>query len=130
MVDTLRVKFEGQIKNIEGQRIRLNDSFIQTMYKNRGQPIQYKDLVGKFTDGMNFIGKELFDDRVDKVYVYDPDNLPSMSELLSKNTGNKPIVDMLQEVPMFAGGTYVIINEEKYYIPLYYWNDSNIVLFD
>lgn len=130
MVDTLRVKFEGQIKNIEGQRIRLSDSFIQTMYKNRGQPIQYKDLVEKFTDGMNFIGKELFDDRVDKVYVYDPDNLPSISELLSKNTENKPIVDMLQGVPMFAGGTYVIINEEKYYIPLYYWNDNNIVLFD
>jgi len=130
MVDTLRVKFEDQIMNIEGKRIRLSDSFIQTMYKNCGQPIQYKDLVEKFTDGMNFIGKELFDDRVDKVYVYDPDNLPSMSELLSKNTGNKPIVEMLQEVPMFAGGTYVIINEEKYYIPLYYWNDSNIVLFD
>ncbi|MDV2442055.1 hypothetical protein QR665_21910 [Acinetobacter gerneri] len=130
MVDTLRVKFESKIMNIEGQRIRLSDSFIQTMYKNRGQPIQYKDLVEKFTDGMNFIGKELFDDRVDKVYIYDPDNLPNISELLSKNTENKPIVEMLQGVPMFASGTYVIINEEKYYIPLYYWNDSNIVLFN
>ena len=130
MVGTLRVKFEGQIKNIEGKKIRLNDSFIQTMYENRGQPIQYKDLMGKLTNGMNFIGKELFDDRVDKIYVYNPDNLPSMSELLSKNIGNKPIVDILQEVPMFTNGTYVIINEETYYIPLYYWNDSNIVLYD
>lgn len=129
MVDNLRVKFESEIKNLEGQRIRLSDDFINTMYENRGQPIPYKDLMSKFTDGMDFIGKELFNNRVDKVYVYDPDNLPSVSDILSKNTENKPLVDMLQGVPMFVGGTYVIINEEKYYIPLYYWNESNTVLF-
>lgn len=130
MIGTLRVKFEGQIKNCKGQRIRLSDNMIKIMYNNRGQPIKYKDLVEKFTNGMNFNGKELIDDRVDNVYVYDPDNLPSMSDILSKNTENKPIVDMLQGVPMFAGGTYVIINEETYYIPLYYWNESNTVLFE
>lgn len=130
MVDNLRVKFESKIKNLEGQRIRLTDDFIKSMYENRGQPIPFKDLISKFVDGMNFIGKELFDDRVDKVYVYDPDNLPSMSDILSKNTEKKPIVDMLEGVPMFSGGTYVIINEEKYYIPLYYWNESNTVLFN
>lgn len=129
MVDNLRVKFEGRIQNHEGQRIRLTDDFIKTIYENRGKPIPYKDLMSKFADGMNFIGKELFDDRVDKVYVYDPDNLPSMSDILSRNTENKPLVDMLQGVPMFVGGTYVIINEEKYYIPLYYWNESNTILF-
>lgn len=130
IVDNLRVKFEGRIQNHEGQRIRLTDDFIKTIYENRGKPIPYKDLMSKFTDGLNFIGKELFDDRVDNVYVYDPDNLPSMSDILSKNTENKPIVDILQGVPMFAGGTYVIINEETYYIPLYYWNESNTVLFN
>lgn len=130
MIDTLRVKFEGEIKNSEGKRIRLSDNFIKTMYENRGQPIPYKDLMSKFTDGLNFIGKELFDDRVDNVYVYDPDNLPSMSDILSKNTEKKSMVDMLQGTPMFAGGTYVIINEETYYIPLYYWNESNTVLFN
>ncbi len=46
-----------------------------------------------------------------------------------QNTENKPIVDMLQGVPMFAGGTYIIINEETYYIPSYYLNESNTVLF-
>lgn len=130
MIDNLRVKFEGEIKNSEGKRIRLSDNFIKTMYENRGQPIPYKDLMSKFTDGLNFIGKELFDDRVDNVYVYDPDNLPSMSDILSKNTEKKSMVDMLQGTPMFAGGTYVIINEETYYIPLYYWNESNTVLFN
>lgn len=130
MIDTHRVKFEGQIKNLEGQRIRLSDSFIKTIYENRGKPIPYKDLMNKFTDGLNFIGKELFDDRVDKVYVYDPDNLPSMSELLSKNTGNKPLAEILQNTPIFSGGTYLIMNEEKYYIPLYYWNENNTVLFE
>ncbi|WP_333835478.1 DUF6602 domain-containing protein [Acinetobacter schindleri] len=130
MVDNLRVKFESEIKNLEGQRIRLTDDFIKSMYENRGQPIPYKDLISKFADGMNFIGKELFDDRVDKVYVYDPDNLPSMSDILSKNTENKPIIDMIQEVPMFSSGTYVTINEEKYYIPFCYWNESNTALFN
>lgn len=130
MIDTHRVKFEGQIKNLEGQRIRLSDSFIKTIYENRGKPIPYKDLMNKFTDGLNFIGKELFDDRIDKVYVYDPDNLPSMSELLSKNAENKPLAEILQNTPVFSGGTYVIINEETYYIPLYYWNESNTVLFE
>ncbi|MCH7337151.1 DUF6602 domain-containing protein [Acinetobacter sp. NIPH 2699] len=130
MVHNLRVKFENKIKNRESQTIRLSDSFIQNMYENRGQPILYKDLVAKFTDGMGLIGKELFDDRVDKVYVYDPENLPTMSEILSKNTEKKPLVEILQNTPMFSGGTYVIINEETYYIPLYYWNESNIVLFD
>lgn len=130
IIDNLRVKFKDQIKNIEGQRIRLNDSFIQTMYQNRGQPILYKELVDKFTDGINFIGKELFDDRIDKVYVYDPDNLPSMSEILSENAEKKPLADILQNTPMFSGGTYIIINEETYYIPLYYWNESNTVLFE
>ena len=130
MIDTHRVKFEGQIKNLEGQRIRLSDSFIKTIYENRGKPIPYKDLMNKFTDGLNFIGKELFDDRLDKVYVYDPDNLPSISELLSKNTGNKPLAEILQNTPIFSGGTYLIINEEKYYIPLYYWNENNTVLFE
>lgn len=130
MVDNLRVKFESQIQNHEKQKIRLTDDFIKTIYENRGEPIPYKDLMSKLTDGFNFIGKELFDDRVDNVYVYDPDNLPSMSDILSKNTEKKPIVDKLQGVPMFAGGTYVIINEETYYIPLYYWNESNTVLFN
>lgn len=130
MVDNLRVKFKDQIKNFEEQRIRLTDDFIKTIYENRGQPTPYKDLMSKFTDGSNFIGKELFDDRVDNVYVYDPDNLPSISDILSKNTENKPIIDMLQKIPMFASGTYVIINEETYYIPLYYWNESNTVLFN
>ncbi|EXB81045.1 hypothetical protein J542_3158 [Acinetobacter baumannii 299505] len=130
IVGNLRVKFQDQIKNLEGQRIRLNDSFIQTMYQNRGQPILYKELVDKFTDGINFIGKELFDDRIDKVYVYDPDNLPSMSEILSENTEKKPLADILQNTPMFSGGTHIIINEETYYIPLYYWNESNTVLFE
>lgn len=130
MIDTHRVKFEGQIKNLEGQRIRLSDSFIKRIYENRGKSIPYKDLMDKFTDGLNFIGKELFDDRVDKVYVYDPDNLPSISELLSKNTGNKPLAEILQNTPIFSGGTYLIINEEKYYIPLYYWNENNTVLFE
>lgn len=130
MIDTHRVKFEGQIKNLEGQRIRLSDSFIKTIYENRGKPIPYKDLMNKFTDGLNFIGKELFDDRIDKVYVYDPDNLPSMSELLSKNAENKHLAEILQNTPVFSGGTYVIINEETYYIPLYYWNESNTVLFE
>lgn len=130
MIDNLRVKFENKIKNLEGQRIRLSDSFIKTIYENRGKPIPYKDLMNKFTDGLNFIGKELFDNRADKVYVYDPDNLPSISKILSNNTEKKPIIDMLQGVPMFFSGTYVIINEETYYIPLYYWDESNIVLFD
>lgn len=130
MVDNLRVKFKDQPQNSEGKRIRLSDSFIKTMHENRGQPIPYKDLVSKFTDGFNFIGKELFDDRVDKVYVYDPDTLPSMSEILSKNTENKPWIDIPQEVALFAGGTYVMINEEQYYIPLYYWNENNTVLYD
>lgn len=130
MIDNLRVKLEGEIKNSEGKRIRLSDNFIKTMYENRGQPIPYKDLMSKFTDGLNFSGKELFDDRVDNVYVYDPNNLPSMSDILSKNTEKKSMVDMLQGTPMFAGGTYVIINEETYYIPLYYWNESNTVLFN
>ncbi|OOV81379.1 DUF6602 domain-containing protein [Acinetobacter sp. ANC 5600] len=130
MVDTLRVKFESEIKNIEGQRIRLADEFIKTIYENRGQPIPYKDLIKKFTDGLKFIGKELFDDRVDNVYVYDPDNLPSMSHILSKNTENKSIVDILKGSPMFSGGTHIIINEETYYIPSYYLNESNTVLFD
>lgn len=130
IVGNLRVKFKDQIKNLEGQRIRLNDSFIQTMYENRGQPILYKELVDKFTDGINFIGKELFDDRIDKVYVYNPDNLPSISEIISRNTENKPLIEVLQDVPMFAGGTYIIINEETYYIPFYYWDESNTVLFE
>ncbi|KAB0651403.1 hypothetical protein F7P73_13670 [Acinetobacter bohemicus] len=130
MIDTHRVKFEGQIKNLEGQRIRLSDSFIKIIYENRGKSIPYKDLMDKFADGLNFIGKELFDDRLDKVYVYDPDNLPSISELLSKNTGNKPLAEILQNTPIFSGGTYLIINEEKYYIPLYYWNENNTVLFE
>ena len=36
MVDNLRVKFKGQIKNFKGQRIRLSDSFIKTIYETRG----------------------------------------------------------------------------------------------
>lgn len=130
IIDNLRVKFKDNINNSEGKKIRLSDNFIKTIYENRGQPIPYKDLISKFTNGLNFIGKELYDSRVDKIYVYDPENLPSISDILSGNMQDKPLIEIIQDTPMFAGGTYLIINEETYYIPLYYWNESNTVLFD
>ncbi|OUC58422.1 DUF6602 domain-containing protein [Acinetobacter seifertii] len=130
IVGKLRVKFQQEIKNNEGHRVRLSDDFINHIYENRGQPILYRDLMSKFSYGLIDLGKDLYKDKIDKVYIYDPDNLPSISEIISRNTENKPLIEVLQGIHMFAGGTYVIINEETYYIPLYYWNESNTVLFE
>lgn len=124
IIENLRVKFKDKLTDMNGERFRLTDDFIKLVYSKRGKSVPYKDLISKMMSGLNFIGDH-FENREDHVYIYDPENLPSISEVINNNKEEKPLFDLLSEVPIFAGGIHLFINEETYYIPRYYINNEN-----
>lgn len=126
IVENLRVKFKDDLKNSKGDSIRLSNEFIKLIYENRGQPILYKDFIKKLMQNLDG-PKDLFDDRTDQVYVYDPDNLPSIADVMNNNHENKNLLELFSSTPMFGGGIHFFINEQTYYVPMPYINLDNTV---
>lgn len=127
IIDNLRVKFSNELKNSDGARYRLDDAFIKLVYENRGEPILYRDLMDKMLSG--FAGdRSYYSNRNDKVYVYDPKKLPTLFEAMSADPSGKPMIEIVQDIPVFTVGIYLYINEESYYVPSHYINNENTCL--
>lgn len=127
IIDTLRVKFKNNLMSKDGVKYRLSDDFIKLIYANRGEPTIYADLIDKLMDGFNG-DKNHYKNRNDKVYVYDPEKLPTLFEAMSADASGKPMIEIAQDTPVFTIGIYFYINEETYYVPSYYLNEDNTCL--
>jgi len=103
----------------------LNEKFIDRVVKHckKVGKKSYKEILlselGQIPRGFSR------EDLAAKCYHYDPENLPGMHEVqkpFKKDENGRPVATCRMKIP----STFVIINEEVYYIPQCYFTAENI----
>lgn len=110
--------------NNDGAKVRLNESFIDRVYKEciQKEKIPYGDFLRKTLGTIPEYTEKIFDIN-HQVYLYDPDNLPGFHEIKNPITfsDKAPVVTERMLIPFFE----LEINEEYFFIPQAYLCDSD-----